>query len=98
MYFIREDLLMSEWDYRKGLHNLGNGIYAYLQPDGSWGLSNAGLIVDGEESILIDTLFDLPLTREMLNAMAAATKAARVINKLVITHANPDHYNGNQLV
>jgi glyoxylase-like metal-dependent hydrolase (beta-lactamase superfamily II) len=98
MYFIREDLLMTEWDYRKGLHDIGKGIYAYLQPDGSWGLSNAGLIVDGGESILIDTLFDLLLTGAMLKTMAATTKAARVIDKLVITHANPDHYNGNQLV
>ena len=89
---------MSKWEYRKGLHDLGNGIYAYLQPDGSWGLSNAGLIVDDEESILIDTLNDLPLTREMLNAMGEATKAATSIDKLVITHSNPDHYNGNQLV
>jgi hypothetical protein len=25
------------------LHELGAGLYAYLQPDGGWGLSNAGL-------------------------------------------------------
>ena len=29
--------------FEKGLHELGNGIAAYLQPDGSWGWSNAGL-------------------------------------------------------
>ena len=54
------------WQYSKGLHDLGNGCYGYLQPDGSWGWSNAGLVVDGGESLLVDTLFDLKLTRAML--------------------------------
>ena len=25
------------WQYTKGLHDLGNGCFAYLQPDGSGG-------------------------------------------------------------
>ncbi len=33
--------------YTRGLHDLGNGAWAWLQPDGSWGWSNAGLVVDG---------------------------------------------------
>ncbi|MGY8958581.1 MAG: MBL fold metallo-hydrolase, partial [Alphaproteobacteria bacterium] len=44
---------------------MGNNAYAYLQPDGGWGWSNAGLIVDGDEVVLVDTLFDLKLTAEM---------------------------------
>ncbi len=60
---------MGSWPYTKGLHDLGNGCYAWLQPDGTWGYSNAGLIVDGKDSLLVDTLFDLKLTREMLDGM-----------------------------
>jgi glyoxylase-like metal-dependent hydrolase (beta-lactamase superfamily II) len=87
------------WTYQKGLHDLGNGTYAWLAPDGSWGWSNAGLIVDGGESLLVDTLFDLSLTREMLDAMRSAEpKAAGRIDALVNTHANGDHCHGNQLV
>ena len=89
---------MKRSNYTKGLHDLGNGVYAYLQPDGSWGWSNAGLIAEGEKSLLVDTLFDLALTQEMLNAMSEATKAATSIDILVITHANGDHCYGNQLV
>ncbi len=63
---------MSRWTYTRGLHDLGNGCWAYLLPDGGWGWSNAGLIVDGEEALLVDTLFDLPLTAEMLAAMRRA--------------------------
>ncbi len=89
---------MTDWRYEKGLHELGNGLYAYLQPDGSWGWSNAGLVVDGSESLLVDTLFDLKLTGEMLAEMRRATPAAADIGQLVNTHANGDHCFGNQLV
>jgi cyclase len=89
---------MAAPPYSKGLHDLGNGCWAYLLPDGSWGWSNAGLIVDGEASLLVDTLFDLPLTHEMLTAMRRSVPAAKSIDTLVNTHANGDHTYGNQLV
>ena len=89
---------MAKWSYTKGLHDLGNGCYAYLQPDGSWGWSNAGLVVDDGRSLLVDTLFDLRLTREMLDSMRRATPAAAAIGTVVNTHDNGDHTFGNQLV
>lgn len=85
-------------DYKKGLHKTGDHTYAYLQPDGSWGWSNAGLVTDGNHALLIDTLFDLALTREMLAEMAENVPAAETIDTLVITHANGDHIYGNELV
>ncbi|TMD69204.1 MAG: MBL fold metallo-hydrolase [Chloroflexi bacterium] len=89
---------MRTWHYTKGLHDLGNSVYAYLQPDGSWGWSNAGLITDGEASLLIDTLFDVKLTQEMLDTMRRSVSAASHIDMVVNTHANGDHCYGNQLV
>jgi cyclase len=84
--------------YAKGLHEVGDGLYAYLQPDGGWGWSNAGLIVDGEQTLLVDTLYDLALTEQMLQAMRRAVPAAARIDTLVNTHANGDHCYGNKLV
>jgi cyclase len=84
--------------YSNGLHEVGDGLYAYLQPDGGWGWSNAGLVVDGESTLLIDTLFDLALTERMLSAMRSAVPAAARIDTVVNTHANGDHCYGNQLV
>jgi len=84
--------------YTRGLHDVGDGLYAYLQPDGGWGWSNAGLIVDGESSLLVDTLFDLKLTGEMLDEMRRGVPQAGTIDTLVNTHANGDHTWGNQLV
>ena len=57
------------------------------------------MVVDGDESLLVDTLFDLRLTREMLDAMRDAEPvAAARFGTLVNTHSNGDHCNGNQLV
>jgi cyclase len=89
---------MASAAYTKGLHEVGDGLFAYLQPDGGWGWSNAGLVVDGESTLLIDTLFDLRLTEEMLQAMRRAVPSAAQIDTLVNTHANGDHCYGNQLV
>lgn len=89
---------MNNWTYTKGLHDLGNAVYAYLQPNGSWGWSNAGIITDGDASLLVDTLFDLKLTQEMLDTMRKSIPAAAHIDMLVNTHANGDHCYGNQLV
>ena len=89
---------MASWQYRKGLQDLGAGSYAYLQPDGSWGWSNAGLISDSGETLLVDTLMDVRLTCDMLETMRKAVPAAAKIGTLVNTHANPDHTFGNQLL
>jgi cyclase len=89
----------KRWEYTKGLHEIGNGVYAYLLPNGSWGWSNAGLICDGEESLLVDTLFDEVLTAIMLATMKAATGiGGDEVTTLVNTHANGDHTFGNRLV
>ena len=84
--------------YSKGLHELADGVWAYLQPDGGWGWSNAGLITGGGDSLLVDTLFDLRLTAEMLEQMRAVTQAAERIGTVVNTHANGDHCYGNALL
>ena len=88
--------MAERWTYSHGLKDLGGGLFAWLQPDGGWGWSNAGLIRDGDQSLLVDTLFDMPLTRTMLNAMQDATGlAAEDIGTIVNTHANGDHCHGN---
>ena len=83
--------------YTRGLHSLGDGCFAWLLPNGSWGFSNAGLVTDQGEALLVDTLFDLKLTAEMLAAMRSAVPGVR-IGTVVNTHANGDHCYGNPLV
>jgi len=89
---------MANWQYTRGLHDLGSGCFAYLQPDGSWGFSNAGLVVSDGKSLLVDTLMDLKLTGSMLDEMRRKVPQSKQIGTLVNTHSNPDHTFGNQLV
>ena len=89
---------MGNWRYTHGLHELGNGGWAWLQPDGGWGWSNAGLIESDGECLLVDTLMGVDLTRGMLEAMRASVPAASRIGRLVNTHSNVDHTLGNQLL
>jgi glyoxylase-like metal-dependent hydrolase (beta-lactamase superfamily II) len=82
--------------YEPGVAAFGNGSFAYLQPDGGWGFSNAGLVTDGGEALLVDTMFDTAHTRAMLDGFARASSAR--IGTLVNTHHNGDHCYGNGCV
>jgi cyclase len=82
----------------KTLREVGEDVWAYTQLPGSWGWSNAGLLASRGESLLVDTLFDLAITAEMLETMRKATPAAQRIGTVVNTHGNGDHCYGNALV
>jgi 2-keto-4-pentenoate hydratase/2-oxohepta-3-ene-1,7-dioic acid hydratase in catechol pathway/glyoxylase-like metal-dependent hydrolase (beta-lactamase superfamily II) len=83
--------------YTRGLHEVADRVWAWILPDGGYGWSNAGLVAGDGASLLVDTLFDLALTREMLTAMKAITDRAPITDAL-ITHSNGDHTHGNQLL
>ena len=89
---------MPRFPFEKGVHDLGGGAFAWIQPDGSWGYSNAGVVVDGRIGLLVDTLFDLHLTREMLAAYDEVAGPDLRWQYLALTHGNGDHVYGNQLV
>ena len=95
---VQVRVCMSKIPYTKGVHEVGEGVFAYLQPDGGWWLNNAGLIVNDEATLLVDTLFNPSFTREMLDGFARLGPAARRIDTVVNTHANGDHCWGNQVV
>jgi len=88
---------MTNPGYKKGVTTVAEGCYAWMLPDGGWGWSNSGLVVGKGASMIVDTLFDLALTREMLDGFAPLmidSPLTTVFN----THANGDHYFGNQLL
>ncbi len=89
---------MSRWTFTEGLHHIGDGLHAYLQPDGGFGFSNAGLIADSGQTLLVDTLYDEKLTAKMLRVMRDAEPAAAAIGILANTHSNGDHTYGNGLM
>jgi glyoxylase-like metal-dependent hydrolase (beta-lactamase superfamily II) len=80
--------------YELGPVEVADRCHAYLQPDGGWGWSNAGLVCGDGASLLVDTLFDLRLTAAMLDSFSLHTDHAP-IGSVVNTHANGDHCYGN---
>jgi cyclase len=89
--------VMGGLEYTRGLHALGRGAYVYLSPPGTWGWSNCGLVVSQGQALLVDTQFDLPLTRALLAAIGRELPQI-AITTVVTTHANGDHCWGNQLL
>jgi cyclase len=86
---------MEKIFYKKGWQKIGNNIFVYLQPDGSWGLNNAGMIIDDDDALLIDTLYDIDHTRQMLNEMKTFQPGFTHPTMVVNTHADGDHFYGN---
>ncbi|CAA0083048.1 putative protein YisK [Mycolicibacterium vanbaalenii] len=83
--------------FTRGLHEIGDRVWAWILPDGGFGWSNAGLITGDGQSLLVDTLFDAHLTREMLDALRPITDGAPIRDAL-ITHSNGDHTHGAMLL
>ena len=82
--------------FEGGLQQVAERTWAWIQPNGGLGESNAGLVVGDDGSILVDTLWDERLTARMLAAMEPELERAP-IEKLVNTHGDGDHWYGNRL-
>jgi cyclase len=79
------------------LQELRPGIYAWVQPDGSWWVNNAGAVVGGDEALVVDTCATAQRTRRFLDALYSATAGAS-IRLAVNTHQHGDHTYGNSLL
>jgi cyclase len=77
-----------------GLQELAPGVFAYIQPTGAMGVSNAGLIVGDGEALGVDSLMIPRMTRAFRRAIRRATRAP--VRYLVNTHFHIDHVGGNQ--
>jgi cyclase len=79
------------------LREVTAGVYAWVQPDGSWFINNAGAVHDGDDVVLVDTCATAERTRRFLGAVAEATGSAP-IPLAVNTHWHGDHTFGNALL
>ena len=73
------------------LEELADGVWAWLQPGGETGVSNAGVIADDDGLTLVDTL----MVRSQWEPFAEAVNALdRTVKRVVLTHAHVDHVGG----
>lgn len=77
------------------LVEISDGVFAYVQPDGSWWINNTGLIVSSQGVTSIDTCSTEARTRAYRRAIAGLTD--RPVRLLVNTHHHGDHTFGNYL-
>ncbi len=72
---------------------VAEGIFAYVQPDGSWWINNTGFVVGSSMVLSIDTCSTERRTKAYLDAVSA--RAGSAPRLLVNTHQHGDHTNGN---
>jgi cyclase len=77
------------------LHEVSTGIYAYIQPDGTWWINNTGFLTSRQGVISIDSCATRRRTQAYLDAIATITRAP--VRAVVNTHHHGDHTFGNCL-
>lgn len=74
---------------------VSEGVYAYLQPDGSWWINNTGFVVGSRGVVSIDACSTQARTTAYLQAIAEISD--QPVRTLVNTHHHGDHTFGNYL-
>jgi cyclase len=92
MSSVRGDIIVPG---RPEVHEVSPGIYAYVQPDGTWWINNTGFLVGPQGVISIDSCSTERRTRAYQDAIAAITPAP--VRTVVNTHHHGDHTFGNCL-
>jgi cyclase len=77
------------------LHQLAEGVYAAIAIAGGAAYSNAGIVDLGGRTLIFDT-FDNPKGAVDLKAVAEQL-TGRPASHVIISHAHPDHWMGNQV-
>jgi cyclase len=75
------------------LQEVSDGIYAYVQPDGTWFINNTGLLVGRQGAISVDSCATERRTRRYLESIRSVTD--RPVRALINTHHHGDHTHGN---
>lgn len=78
------------------LHEVAAGLYAYVQPEGTWCVNNTGFVRGREAVLVIDSCATERRTLAFREAIRATTELP--IRLLVNTHYHIDHVNGNGLL
>jgi len=81
---------------RAELTEVAEHVYAYVQPDGSWYVNNAGFVVGRSSVVAIDASSTQRRTQALRDRIAAVTPLR--VSVLVNTHSHGDHTYGNSFM
>ena len=76
------------------VEEVSDGVFAYLQLHGQWGLNNAAFITSTDAVTLVDTCFTERRSRALAETVRK-TAGDRPVRTLVNTHHHGDHTHGN---
>jgi len=77
------------------VEEVSDGVFAYIQPDGTWWINNTGFLVGARGVISVDACSTVRRTQAYLNAIAKVTP--QPVRTLINTHHHGDHTFGNHL-
>lgn len=77
------------------IEEVSDGLFAYIQPDGTWWINNTAFLVGRRGVVSIDACSTAARTRAYREAIAATTP--RPVRTLINTHHHGDHTFGNYL-
>lgn len=80
---------------RPELQEIADGIFAYIQPDGTWWINNTGFLVGPQGVVSIDACSTERRTRAYQATIASVTSAP--VRTVINTHHHGDHTFGNCL-
>jgi cyclase len=92
MSSLRRDIVTPG---RPEVSEVSAGVYAYIQPDGTWWINNTGFLTGPQGVISIDSCATQGRTQAYLDAITAVTPAP--VRAVVNTHHHGDHTFGNCL-
>ena len=92
MSSLRRDIVTPG---RPEVSEVSAGVYAYIQPDGTWWINNTGFLTGPQGVISIDSCATQRRTQAYLDAITAVTPAP--VRAVVNTHHHGDHTFGNCL-
>jgi cyclase len=77
------------------VEEVSDGVYAYIQPDGTWWINNCGFLAGRTRVAAVDACATETRTRAFLEAIAGT--AGQPVTTLINTHHHGDHTHGNYL-
>jgi cyclase len=80
---------------RPRVEEVSDGVYAYVQPDGTWWINNTGFLVGRRGVISVDACATVRRTQAYLDAITSVSGLP--VRTLVNTHHHGDHTFGNHL-
>jgi cyclase len=77
------------------VEEVADGVFGYIQPDGSWWINNTGFVAGESGVVVIDTCSTERRTRAFTAALRGVSE--RPVRAVVNTHHHGDHTHGNYL-